>query len=395
MRVRTGVVVALFIGLSGVIGACGSQSPTEPTPSCAATISPAARGFEGAGGAGTVTVAVAAGCSWTSASSADWTTVTAGGTGNGPGSVSYTVAANPAEQPRTAALTIAGQVHSISQQGHAAVICTFSLTPATTTYNKDAAEGAVAVTAPDDCAWTAVSSASWLTIVGGQNGVGTGSVSYRVARNLDTTDRTATIAVADQRVTVRQAGDGGACQYSVAPVDLSVCMAAGTVTTTVTADASCTWTATPDVPWLTVTSGRSGAGTATVTVTVPDNYDAPRTGTILVRWPATTLGQNVRVAQAGCRYAVSTSSVVMPPAGGAGRFDVLQQSDPTECGGATQDRCVWSAVADVPWLTITSAMPRTGDNPVAFTAAPNPGAEARVGRIVVRDKVVVVTQPGQ
>jgi len=395
MRVRTAVVVTMFISLSAMIFGCGSKSPTEPTPSCAATISPAARGFDGAGGGGTVTVTVAAGCSWTSASSSDWTAVTAGGAGNGPGNVSYTVAANQAAQPRTATLTIAGQVHAISQQGRAATVCTFALTPATATYNKDAAEGAFAVAAPDDCSWTATSSASWLTFAGGQNGLGSGSVSYRLARNLDTTDRTATIAVADQRFTVKQGGDSGACQYAVAPVDLSLCMAGQTVTTTVTTDASCTWTATPEVPWLTVTSGVSGTGTATVTVSVADNYDAPRTGTILVRWPAPTLGQNVRIAQAGCRYAVSTSSAAVPAAGGTSSFDVIQQSDPTECGGATQDRCVWSAVADVPWLTITTPMPRTGDNPVSFTAAPNPGAAARVGRIVVRDKVVLVTQPGQ
>jgi len=115
----------------------------------------------------------------------------------------------------------------------------------------------------------------------------------------------------------------------------------------------------------------------------------------MVRWPAPTLGQNVRVAQAGCRYAVSKSAIAVPAAGGSNGFDVIQQSDPTECGGATQDRCVWSALADVPWLTITSSMPRSGDNPVAFAVSPNPGPEARVGRITVRDQAVLVTQAGK
>jgi hypothetical protein len=63
--------------------------------------------------------------------------------------------------------------------------------------------------------------------------------------------------------------------------------------------------------------------------------------------------------------------------------------------GATQDRCGWSAVANAPWLTITSSMPRAGDNPVAFTAAPNQGSDARVGTITVRDKVVLITQAGR
>ena len=62
------------------------------------------------------------------------------------------------------------------------------------------------------------------------------------------------------------------------------------------------------------------------------------------RWPTPTAGQNVRLAQAGCLYGVSRSSFNIPATGGSGTFDVLQQSDPNTCGGATQDRCVWSAI---------------------------------------------------
>ena len=184
-------------------------------------------------------------------------------------------------------------------------------------------------------------------------------------------------------------------RYSVAPVDVNLCMAGGNVTTTVTTQPNCSWTASPDASWLNVSSGSSGTGTAVVTVTVPSNYDAPRTATIQVRWPTPTLGQNVRIAQAGCRYAVSKTAIGFAAVGGSGTFDVIQQSDPTECGGATQDQCVWSATADVSWITITSIMPRSGDNPVAFTVVANAGADARVGTISVRDKVVLITQSGK
>jgi hypothetical protein len=116
---------------------------------------------------------------------------------------------------------------------------------------------------------------------------------------------------------------------------------------------------------------------------------------VKVRWPTPTAGQNVRVAQAGCFYSVSRASISFTAGGGSATFDVLQQSDPITCGGATQDRCVWTAQSNVPWITITSSMPRSGDNPVAFTVAANTGPAAREGRITVRDKVVVVTQAGQ
>jgi hypothetical protein len=170
-------------------------------------------------------------------------------------------------------------------------------------------------------------------------------------------------------------------------------MARGTFTVRVTTDEACTWTAVSDAPWLTVTRGRSGSGSGTISIAYTDNYVAPRHGVVEVRWPAASLGQNVHVAQAGCHYAVTRSSIDVPATGGTASFDVLQQADPMTCGGALQDRCVWSARADVSWITITSSMPRSGDQPVAFRASANTTTSARSGRITVRDTVVTVTQP--
>jgi hypothetical protein len=144
-----------------------------------------------------------------------------------------------------------------------------------------------------------------------------------------------------------------------------------------------------------VSSGTSGTGSSVITITYPDNYDAPRQGIVMVRWPTPTAGQNIRIAQAGCHYAVSQSAFDMTAAGGSGTFVVLQESDPNTCGGATQDRCIWTAQSNVPWITITSSMPRAGDNPVAFVVASNDGSATRVGTITVKDKAVVITQTGR
>jgi hypothetical protein len=172
-------------------------------------------------------------------------------------------------------------------------------------------------------------------------------------------------------------------------------MPGGTLNATLTTQASCAWTVTSDSPWLGVASSASGSGPAAISVTYQDNYDAPRSGIVMVRWPTPTAGQNIHVAQAGCVYAVSRSDISMAAAGGSATFDVIQQSVPNSCGGATQDRCLWTAQADVPWVTITSSMPRSGDNPVSFTVTANESASARSGRITVRDKVVVITQAGR
>jgi hypothetical protein len=172
-------------------------------------------------------------------------------------------------------------------------------------------------------------------------------------------------------------------------------MAGGTLAAAIATQAACPWTAATDVAWLKVSSGASGSGNATLSVTFSDNYDAPRTGTVMMRWPTPTAGQNIHVAQAGCRYAVSKTAIEIGAMGGPASFDVLQQSDPAECGGATQDRCVWTARSEVPWITITTSMPRSGDNPVSFTVAANDGTTPRTGRIVVRDKVVTIAQAGK
>ena len=370
-------------------------SPTEPTPVCTYTISPATVALGSDGGTGTVTVTAPDGCSWDATASVDWVTITAGGSGSGNGTVTYSVGANAATTSRAATITIGGQSHAIAQQGRSATACSYDLSPGSADFNKDGGSGTFTVTAPADCRWTASSNVPWLSVTGGAQGSGTAAVSYTVARHSEIAERSGTITVADRRFTIRQSGDVGVCQYSVAPVVLTPCMAGGAITATITTQTSCPWTATPNVGWLKVSSASAGTGSATVSIAFTDNYDAPREGIIMVRWPTPSAGQNIRVAQAGCRYGVSRTAIAIVAAGGSSTFDVIQQSDPTTCGGATQDRCVWTARSQVPWITITSSMPRSGDNPVAFAVGVNDSTAPRIGTIIVRDQVVTVTQAGK
>jgi hypothetical protein len=144
-----------------------------------------------------------------------------------------------------------------------------------------------------------------------------------------------------------------------------------------------------------VQSGANGVGSGSITLAVADNYDAPRAARVLVRWPTPTLGQNIQLAQAGCRYAVSRTTLTFTATGGIGSFDVLQQSDPLTCGGATQNRCVWSAVPSASWISVTGTMPRAGDDTVTVSVSANTDAEPRTATIAIRDKLVTVTQAGR
>jgi hypothetical protein len=223
-------------------------------------------------------------------------------------------------------------------------------------------------------------------------------VTFAVAANNATASRTGTLTIAGRTLTVTQRGETapppppGECEYSVAPVEFSPCMSGGSLTATLSAMPNCQWTVTTSASWLTLPTGQSGKGSGVITIRYSDNYDAPREGIVKVRWPSPTQGQNIRVAQAGCIYGVSTTAISVGAAGGPGTFDVLQQSQPTTCGGAMQDRCIWTAQSRASWIVITSSMPHAGDGPVRFNVAPNPGPATRVGSIAVRNKVVTITQ---
>jgi hypothetical protein len=256
----------------------------------------------------------------------------------------------------------------------------------------------VSVTTSEGCAWKGESQAAWITVPAAPDHQGTGTLSYSVASNNGRSARTGTLIVAGHTVTVDQGGEPPApadCSYSVAPVDFRPCMAGGTLVAAVTTDHGCTWTVTSGAPWLLVVSPASATGAGTITFRFTDNYDAPRDGVVKVRWPTPTAGQNLHVEQAGCRYGVSRNDISIASAGGTASFDVLQESDPNTCGGAMQDRCLWTARSSVPWITITSAMPVMGDHMVSFSVSPNGDTTSRVGKITVRDVVVTVTQAGK
>lgn len=384
----------LLLAAVAVAGGCGHSSSPGPSPQpCAYAVTASPASFTASGGTGVATVATTAACAWSARADAGWLTFTSGATGTGNGTAAFTVSSNADATARTGTLTVADQSIAIRQDA-AAVVCTYRISPASASMSKDAGTGTIAVTAEASCSWTAESSAPWLALTSGQ-GTGNGTVTYAVSRNLEIAGRSATIRVGGQTFALMQSGDVGGCQYSVAPIEFSPCMSSVELASQVTTRAECPWTAESGASWLTITSGRSGSGSGTVRFRIGDNYDAPRSGVVMIRWPTPTEGQNLRIAQAGCHYAVSRDAFSFAATGGTATFDVIQQSEPYTCGGPTQDACVWTARSDSAWITITSSMPRSGDNPVSFTVGANGSTAARSGTITVRDRVVRVTQPGR
>jgi hypothetical protein len=73
--------------------------------------------FGSSGGTGTINVLAQSGCTWTAVSNSSFVTITSGASGNGNGTVFFSVAANSSTTARTGSLTVAGQTVSVTQSG--------------------------------------------------------------------------------------------------------------------------------------------------------------------------------------------------------------------------------------------------------------------------------------
>jgi hypothetical protein len=387
-------VVGLALVMAGGV-ACETEPPVTPT--CILTIEPPSRNLGAEAGEATASVmASSATCAWSAASNASWLAVAPPASGVGPGTIRYTVTANPVRETRTASIAVGNASHTVTQAAAPAPLCAYTVSPREFAISAAQASRQVSLSTDAGCPWAAVSQVAWMTVVSAASGVGPALIDIRIEANRQETSRAGIVTIADQAVMVSQAGEepSPVCTYQVSPLEFSPCMAAGTLVTRIETQASCSWTMSASAPWLTVRDS-AGVGPADIRADYSSNYDAPRQGLLLVRWPTPTAGQNVLVNQAGCRYFLSRSRIDVAATTSSATVDVVQQSDPAACGGPTQNRCVWSAEADVVWITITTPMPRMGDDRIFFTVSANSSGQTRTGRITVRDQQVLVVQAAQ
>ena len=85
---------------------------------CTYAVSPLSDTFTAAGGGGNIAVTAGSTCPWAAASDTNWITVTSGASGNGSGTVAFSVAANTATSVRASTLSVAGQIVTVSQSAH-------------------------------------------------------------------------------------------------------------------------------------------------------------------------------------------------------------------------------------------------------------------------------------
>jgi hypothetical protein len=354
---------------TGTITAGGQTFTVSQGTGCTYSLSAESHNAPVGGGAGSVNVITANGCSWSATSNAlPWLTITSGTTGSGNGPVGFSVAPNNGGG-RSGTLTVAGRTFTVNQ-GEA---CTYSISPAQ--HSMPGAGGIVdvTVTAPGGCGWTAESQALWIAVTSGASGSGNGTVRLTVEQNAGASRR-GTVTIAGRAFTVEQ---GSSCTYSIAPTSQPIAAAGGPVTVNVTAPDSCTWTAKSNALWIAVISGSTGAGNGPVQLNVDPNSAGARTGTVTVAEQTFTVTQ-----EGGCTYSIAPTSQPVPAQGG-----------PITVNVTAPGSCAWTAKSNALWIAVTSGSTGAGNGPVQLNVEPN-SAGARTGTVTVAEQTFTVTQEG-
>ncbi len=217
-------------------------------------------------------------CTWTLASRVAWIDVMSALSGSGSAEISLHVDGNSGAG-RSGSVEFPSGTIRIEQQeapkpapspvpvpspAPAPVPCAFAVTPNKfDNVSTAASDISVDVSTTAGCAWTATSSASWITL---KSPAGTGSAKVTLSVAANTGDqRTGSVIVAGRTISVTQ--NAAPCTYSVTPGSFHVSSSAQTSQITVTTRSSCKVGVTSTASWLHVgTYASTGGGKIPLTI---------------------------------------------------------------------------------------------------------------------------------
>jgi hypothetical protein len=351
--------------------ACGSSSQTVTAPAtsrCAVEAQVESSTFAAPGGRGALRIVTNRECSWSARSEASWVGVSTPASGQGEGSVEFTVAANADPAKRNATLIVNDRRVEISQEGRP---CTFQISPVHQQVDASGGDLTAQITASSSqCGWTATADVDWISINAGTPGSGNGVVRFHVG-TLSGPPRTGTLRVAGEVVRVEQ---GTGCTFAVGTSAPTVGPSGGSLEVAVSAPPGCVWSAESKTKWLTIISAATNMGSGHVRVAIEVNSGPGREGSL------TVAGRTVTIVQAsGCSYTLSLSEQNIPAAGGGGATSV-----------ATTVGCPWTAASNADWLTV-SPKASSGSAVLQFSAPPNSTIPRR-GTITVAGQTITIDQ---
>ncbi len=168
--------------------------------------------------------------------------------------------------------------------------CSYELDQTEYEFDSDSTPVFINVTTDDTCFWSAERHVDWIQM-GGDSATGSGRIIVIVSAN-DGPQRTGTLTVADQTVTIFQQGSD--CSYTVAPTEAWFPNEGGRGEITVETIEGCDWTASALAPFIHIDEPAGGSGRGGLSFSVaPNGSDAARQGELVVA------GTTVRVNQPG------------------------------------------------------------------------------------------------
>lgn len=406
-----GPPVSLSIGIEDVAGNTGgaqgaaSVAPasvsipvvgvgTQASVSCQPTLPSTSETLDSNSQQSSFSVSYPSGCTdtWTATTSADWITIDHG-SDTGSGTVTYSVTANTGTSGRSAAISVAGQTFTVTQKAPVNPgTCTYTLSSTKSqTFPSSGGTGQIQLTTQAGCEWDVAISldSTWVTITSNRrNNTGSGAITYTVASNSGSTQRSGSLTVTGGNGAVHTydvVQSGGGCTYNISPGSATFGADGGNGSFTVSATGSaCTAPSLLSDDWIHITGT---SGTYTVSYTVDANTTgASRSGTITVAGTKIfQISQSASSGSTGCTYTLSSTGNSVGANGVASASFTVT---------ATGSDCSWSASTTSSWITINSpTVAQTSSGSVNYSVSANTGS-SRGGYINVGDQRFSITQSG-
>jgi hypothetical protein len=348
---------------------------TQAAGECVYSLSEGAGSFPQAGGSGQFEVRASSGlCTWTAQSDASWVSLRTGSNGKGTTTVQFEVAASTG-QMRTATVTAAGLSYTITQSATTAG-CTYSVSPGSFNAAAGGDTLSVRLTTGPSCAWTAASSASWISLTSAASGTGPGTATFSIAGSAAA--RNGSVVVGGQTVAVSQGGAAPppSCTVNISPDSASIPGAGGAGKVTVSGGGGCAWNASSNVPWITVTGGASGSGGGEVSYLVAATT-AARSGTLTIAGRTFTVNQQAPALT--CTFSISPEAQ-----------NVGGEESSLTVNVITLASCQWSASSGAPWIKVRDEG-GSGPGQVRITVDANKG-QPRSGTATIAGRTFTINQ---
>lgn len=330
---------------------------------------------------GTVVSQITSNSSWVVNKGAEsWFTMTPA-SGNGNGTIEFTVSPNTGEARSATVTVISGNISKEIVINQAAQEAELAVEPASHTLTN--AGGTVTSTITGNASWTATKgSEDWFTMTPA-SGSGNGSIVFTVSPNNTISVRTATVTVTSgsisKEITITQAGQD--ISLDVNPTSHSVVSAGSTASSTITCNTA--WTVTKgSESWLTVDK-TSGSGNGTILFTVAANTTVNvRSAIVTVTAGSVTKEITITQAAAAVTLSVNPTNHSIVAAGGTATSTITCNTTWTASKGSEN------------WLTLSQTS-GSGNGTIQFTVANNTGS-SRSATVTItagsETKQIVITQ---